>query len=196
MRFIFKKGKIHNRSFSSWNVIVFNGLVIIALLFCGCSTFNQTTSRSNIGKIAATNKFENKDFSNKPVNLNDEKDRKQFEILINELRRNRNLWVEKKVTNYDYLCEHFQEGIGSDFNLTFKVRDGKPLPIDKDFQPYQYEYADTIEELFDIIQKSLEEGYRVNVKYNKEYGYPLEIGTLGTGNAWASTKIKRFEIVQ
>jgi hypothetical protein len=154
---------------------------------------------SQLINCSTSSQFQNKDFSNKPVNLNNEKERQKFEEISREVERNRSLWKEKNISNYDFEIENFAEGMGSDWTQTFKVRDNKTLPVKRKYDyppPSRYENINSVEKLFDYIQQSLETGYSVSVTFNKEYGYPEDIGMLTGGNGWVSTKIKQLEIVK
>jgi hypothetical protein len=99
------------------------------------------------------------------------------------LEQNKALWEEQQASHYQ-----FQLGIGcfcpyySQMPLTIEVRDGEAISVSaadgSDVAPYleQYSRADTIEELFGIIE-SAQSGAadEVKVEYDPEFGYPVSI---------------------
>lgn len=163
--------------------------LVIVLFLSGCST---------------NSRFENRDFSNKPVNLNNAEEREKFEEISSEIEKKRSLWREKNISDYDFVCERLAEGVGGDFTVTIKVRNNKTLPIEdinrfqfKDINDFPYyKEINSIEKLFDYTRRMLEEGYRVRVAFNNQYGFPEEIGIKTDGNGWVSIKIKQFEIIK
>ncbi|HEY0429786.1 MAG TPA: DUF6174 domain-containing protein [Pyrinomonadaceae bacterium] len=167
-----------------------------------------------LSSCSASSRFENQDFSNKPVNLNNAEEREKFEEISREIEKNRSLWREKNISDYDFVCERRVEGEGGDFIITIKVRANETLPVNredvtlpvikdnnrftvKDINnfPY-YKETNSIEKLFDYIQRMLEEGYRVKVTFNNQYGFPEQIEIITLGNGWISIKIKQFQIVK
>jgi Family of unknown function (DUF6174) len=182
-------------------------VAIFAFQLCGCNSSLENSANLNAENKNANNanRFVNQDFSNrpvnlnnKPVNLNNEKDRKEFDKQIEKLNENRKLWEEQNFTNYDFTMQQWAEGVGSDWKLDFKVRDGKPIPFENMTYPEIHKYDDlnTIDELFDYINDSMEKGWAVRTKYNKQYGYPQEIGVYGGDNAYNSKNIDKFELVK
>jgi len=99
------------------------------------------------------------------------------------LEKNKALWQEQQADHY-----RFQLAIGcfcpyySQMPLTIEVQDGEAISVSaadgSDVAPYmeQYGRADTIEELFGIIE-SAQSGAadEVKVEYNPEFGYPVSI---------------------
>lgn len=153
---------------------------------------------------SSNSRFENQDFSNKPVNLNNAEERRIFEEISREIEKKRSLWRENNISDYDFVCERSVEGVGGDFTVTIKVRDNKTLPI-KDIKRFQfkdindfphYKEINSIEKLFDYAQRMLEEGYRVRVIFDNQYEFPEEIGIKTGGNGWVSIKINQFQIVK
>ncbi len=157
--------------------------------FSGCASIFENKSKNS--------RFENQDFSNKPVNLNNEQDRQKFEEISSELEKNRNLWREKNIFNYDFEVQRLAEGVGGDFTLTFKVRNNETLPIKTDYPyPDRYEDINSIEELFDYSQQMLERGNSVSIAFNQEFGFPEHVGISGGGTSWVSIYIRKFQIIQ
>lgn len=172
-------------------------LILLAIVSCSNTNQNQNVNSSSSTNISVENRLANKDFTNKPVNLNNPKDRAKFDKQISELTKNRELWKSQNISNYGYTMQQFSEGMGNDWKLVFKVRDNKPIPFENMTYPefHKYENSDTIDELFDYIKDSMEEGWSVNVKFENSLGYPKEI-SVGGMDGFMSKKIEKFEIVK
>ena len=166
--------------------------LLFVLTFCACSSMDS--------------RFENRDFTNKPVNLKNEQERQKFEEISREIEKNRSLWREKNISNYDFVCERRVEGVGGDFTVTINVRGNEALPVKdneknrftvKDINDFPYyKEINSIEKLFDFTQRMLEEGWRVNVTFDTQYGFPKDVGIKTDGTGWISIKVKQLEIVE
>lgn len=170
--------------------------LLFVFAFTACSSNQKTNS-----EISSTNlRLENRHFPNKPVNFNDELERQKFEEISREIEKNRNLWKEKNISNYDFEVEHFIEGIDGHWKLTFKVRDDQILLAEnkKYHVPYyEYKRVNSVDKLFDYIWQSLEEGREVHVKFDKEYGFPKSITNSDRKSTGYETfLIERLEIVK
>jgi len=164
-----------------WAILI--GLSIIFLLI-GCSK-NQTAN--SVNKISANRSFRN------------EEERQNFEEVVRNLEKNRALWSEKKISNYDFVIERFAEGMGGDWTRTFNVRDNKTLPLETKNgfpQLYQYENINSVEKLFDYIEQNFDSDFNVKATFNEELGYPEEIGLMARrSNGWVSIKIKQLKVI-
>lgn len=174
-------------------------LVSISIFqFLSCST-NQSTNPENKSITSKVNN-QNQDFSNRPVNLNNEKERQKFEEISSKINQNRNLWKEKNVSNYDFKIQRYAEGVGGDFNLKFEVRGNKTLPVKRENNyphPNYYEEINSVEKLFNHIQQTLERGYDIDVEFDKEYGFPKSIKSISKiSTGYEFLEIKRLEIVK
>jgi hypothetical protein len=173
-------------------------LITIVFLLQGCSTIQLSNPETE-------SRFENKDFSNKPVNLNNSEERQKFEEISREVEKNRSVWKEKNISDYDFVCERHGEGSGGDFIVATKVRRNQTLHVNKDNNmfsvkdindfPY-YKEINSIEKMFDYIQGMLEEGYRIKVTFDNQYGFPEQIEIKMDGSGWVNIKIKQFQIVK
>ncbi len=171
--------------------------LFFVLSFSACASIFENKSKNS--------RFENRDFSNKPVNLNNAEERQKFEEISREIEKKRSLWRERNISDYDFVCERFAEGVGGDFTVAIKVRENETLPVKKDNNrfsvkdindfPY-YKEINSIEKLFDYVQRMLEEGYRVRVTFNNQYGFPEQTRITTGGNGWVSVNIKQFQIVK
>jgi hypothetical protein len=100
-------------------------------------------------------------------------------LVINpDLARNRRLWQNSKIVDYNFeIMKNFSNWMPS----LIKVRNGRVIskqPIG-DQGPMdtieEYKEFETVEKAFDSIQFFFEKGYRVEVKYNEQFGYPESI---------------------
>jgi hypothetical protein len=100
-----------------------------------------------------------------------------------ELEQNRALWERQEAQNYSFdlsilcFCPY-----GGQMPLSIVVRDGEVVSLTtadgSDAGPSleYYSQADTIEELFDIIESAQGGGAdEIKVQYDPEYGYPVSI---------------------
>ena len=100
-----------------------------------------------------------------------------------ELEQNRALWEAQNASDCQFqlsilcFCPYY-----SQMPLTIKVRDGEAISISaadgSDVTPNleYYSQADTIEELFGIIESAQAGGAdEIKVEYDPDYGYPVSI---------------------
>lgn len=119
-----------------------------------------------------------------------------------ELIKNRQLWQQNKIQNYSFTCERIVGGAFSFRPEQIEVRGGKVVfraTIDGSKQNTSWDgYSDieTVEKIFDVIQKSDEAGQKVKVTYNEKLGYPEEarINVLGGPDKPYTVKITNFKI--
>lgn len=152
--------------------------ILILLAFASCSNTNQNQNINNSSStnVSVENRSANKDFT-KPVNLNNPKERKNADKLIEELDKNLEIWKAQNVSDYDYICEALPVGMTGYNPASIKVRDGKAYSSEEISKSegvfhYNYEKMNSIDKIFDFLKQELEEGSYVNVKYNKKFGYP------------------------
>jgi hypothetical protein len=180
--------------------IIFCILIQLQILwFLGCSNSNQISNNVNAGNDSKQTVSVYKDFTNKPVNLNNEKDKAKFDKQIEELKRNRELWKSQNISNYNFSIKKIAGGMSDDWKLDFKVRENTPVPLEHNGYPelYKYEYVNSFEKIFDFAQKNLEEGSSVSIKYNETFGYPTEVSILFSiaADAFSNMKVEKFEAV-
>lgn len=169
-------------------------LLIICFLFLGCHSVLQADSDSPTP--------ENKQIKTSEVKVDEQTNKTK--IVDPDLEKNRRLWLESKIVNYDIVCSIDVSGITNPAKpVLIKVRDGKAIsiePISKSntASVEMYKIFETVEKMFDKIEVESEKGAIVQVKYSKEFGYPEDIGinyaSLGF-NAWNGVEIKKFEII-
>jgi len=129
---------------------------------------------------------------------------RENKIVNPDLERNRRLWLESKIINYDMTIQaHVGGNVIPAESVIIEVRDNKSTLIEPDprvdevrLRTYR-KYA-TINEMFDAIQNGFDEDAIVEVKYNTKYGYPEEwyVNYHKKGSdQYQRTMIKRFEVV-
>lgn len=106
-----------------------------------------------------------------------------------ELRRARDAWARAEVDSYRYTlarsCFCGGEAMGP---VTIEVRDGAPVSVvyTETGQPAEarfFERVDTVEELFDYVEKSIqEEDHDLEIEYHETLGYPTRINNEGSAN--------------
>ncbi len=179
-----------------------------AVQFSGCASTEQASSANSAPEIKAEAvcAMPTPDKSVKTaLDENFEKDWKNTrEAAAAELERNRLLWQENKIANYNFVCGQYAGGFENPAEpAIIKVRTGKAVsiePVAKSNAPKLngYENFDTIDKLFDYARQQLENGKILNVKYNKKSGYP-EITSVKKSydiDDWNSINITKFEVVK
>jgi hypothetical protein len=182
--------------------------LISVIQFAGCASPEQVNSENSATaiKAEAVCAMPTPDKSVKiAADENFENDRKNTrEAVAAELERNRLLWQENKITNYNFVCGQYAGGFENPAEpAIIKVREGKAISIEavaKSNAPKLngYENFDTIDKLFEYARQQLENGKILNVKYNKKLGYP-EITSVKKSydiDDWNSINIVKFEAVK
>jgi len=124
----------------------------------------------------------------------------KYEAALAELERNRRLWRERGIVDYDFQIGYYT-GVGGTFSgALVKVRHGSMHSMEKDpkdhpgeiFQPKEVE---TIDKIFDLIKTELDEFNIVETKYNPQFGYPekIRITTSDAVDASGTFDIFNFE---
>jgi hypothetical protein len=108
----------------------------------------------------------------------DSNSKNQDKLIHIELERNRRLWKETKILNYNFECHQIRGGMYSWAKVLIQVRNEKAISIKPVEDPSVltkldgYEDIDTFEKIFDKIEEGYENDYIVEVTYNEKYGYP------------------------
>ncbi len=129
--------------------------------------------------------------TNKPLNIAEENFVKEWKVKLDktvaELERNRSLWNQNQITDYDFVLAKSASGHVNHWNrlpVLIKIRAGEKISIekvekDKDYVIYSktdgFEDFDTIDKLFSYMLQELEKGRMLGVKYHKDLGYPKEV---------------------
>lgn len=172
---------------------IFFIFLIISFQFSGCDRDSQADS-------AVLNR------ENQPINnLPGEGAESPVNKAKSELERNRRLWVEQKIVDYNFTAEASQAGMGNPADsVSIEIRDGKatliePTPQVNPATLQIYRDFDTIEKMFDAIKHGLENEAEVDVKYNKKFGYPedwyVDYYKKGSDTG-KGMKIKKFEVIK
>lgn len=133
--------------------------------------------------------------------LNDQKEK--YAAISAELEQNRRLWEENKITNYDFVCHRDAGGVNGWGDALIKVRNNQSISIEKaDKESLAkidgYEKFDTVEKIFDSIKQDLESGNAIQVKYDKNLGYPKEVGIMFSYDidSWTDFSIEKFKVIK
>jgi hypothetical protein len=127
-----------------------------------------------------------------------------YEKTLFEINKNRLLWQENKISNYDFVCEQFRGGMYGYPRVVVKVRDGKPFSLEGtenlDLTMNKiddYDKMGSFENMFDFLQAELEKGRILTVKYNK-LGYPQVVDILYFYGIHGSKRVQvsKFEIIK
>lgn len=126
---------------------------------------------------------------------------KQTKVANSDLEKNRRLWQERKIVNYNFeIMQEFSNSMPS----LIQVRNGQVAskqPVgEKGVMDTieKYDNFETIEKTFDSIQGFYDKGYRVEVIYNKEFGYPEKIlfDHQKTTDSVIIIRFSKFEIIK
>ncbi len=178
----------------------------------GCSFPEKTNFQSSTPENKPINSMaESPTPVNKPANIAEENFAKEwkskFEAIAAELERNRRLWQENKIVNYDFVVGKFAGGVTNLWNASpvlIKVREGKKNSIEalvkgKDFRIDSYENIDTIDKLFNYMRQELDDGKIIEAKYDKKLGYPKSVFvtfTFAFNHNYRTISISKFEIIR
>jgi hypothetical protein len=121
-----------------------------------------------------------------------------------ELERNKQLWQESNVADYDFVIIRYQGGMYVWAPVLVQVRGRKAIsmkPTKKVEELVKVDYGDfdTIDKTFDVIQRSYDKGDKVTVTYNEKFGYPEKIKVQPKGggvDSVYSINISEFEIIK
>ena len=99
------------------------------------------------------------------------------------------LWHSQKITDYDFVIQRFRDPNYSHIPFLIKVRKGDPVYVNPVRENAGLELTDgyddvsSVEKMFDLIKKRCESGEKVEVEYEKTFGYPrtIRITLRGTG---------------
>jgi hypothetical protein len=125
-------------------------------------------------------------------------------MVDSDLERNRGLWNEKKVTNYNLVVRFESSGFSTPASpVKIVVRNSEPVSVKAiskdDKRPLnRYTYFYKVEKMFDVIQRDLEGNGDVEVVFNSEFGYPesLNINYARNGPlSFYQLHVDKFEII-
>lgn len=168
-----------------------------------CSLIDPPPEANNT-KLNTANSFNaNSNRRFPPVNINNPKEKAKFDKEIEEINKHRNLWKSQNIFNYDYFCEVFTGGTTVYNPVMIQVRGSQTFSVEESVisgfhYHFNFKELDSIEKMFDYIEKELERGSHLNLKFNKKYGY-LEDWTVKFGmniHDYYVFKISKFEIIK
>lgn len=135
----------------------------------------------------------------------------KYDATVAELERNRSLWQENKIVNYDFVVARYAGGVTNDWNrlpVLIKIRQGEKISIekfekDKDYvissRTDGFEDFDTIDKLFDYLRRQLDEGKIIDAEYDKKLGYPGKTISISDSleiHGWRNIAVEKFEIIK
>jgi hypothetical protein len=144
------------------------------------------------------------------ADINFEKEWKsKYEKTRAVIERNRVLWQESKITNYDFVAAKYAGGTTNTWNrspVVIKVRNREKSSLELESTPtgsYMertdgFEEIDTIDKLFDYLRQELEKGKMLEVEYDKKFGNPKTVFIRDSYEIHGSRtiKISRFTVVK
>ena len=191
------------------NSLIFTISLVILNSFIGCTSSHQP----NLKDLAFGNNSANNP-GNKPPSIAEENFAKEwkskFDKTVAELERNRNLWKQNEIYDYDFVITKSAGGLTNEWNrlpILIKVRDGERISIksvekDKDYVIYSrtdgFEDFDTIEKLFNYLRQELENRRILEVKYHKNLGYPKSVTFIDSFkiHGYRNIVVERIEIIK
>jgi hypothetical protein len=125
-------------------------------------------------------------------------------IIDSELERNRQIWQNRKIADYNYVSIKVASGMYFGAPVLIKVRKGEAISMKLYGEKGEldrtdgYEDFDTVEKIFTQIQEAIDKGHLQRVKYNKEFGYPeyININSMSSEHSALSIEISKFEIIK
>lgn len=196
------KQMIMNKNFKK--LLILSVFAVSGFQFLGCAAHQPVISDSQNSNNITSN-VSSVNNINTAVNTPKKSD--------TELEKNKKLWREKNITNYNLTASLFEGGPNRWAEpVLIKVRNGKAISTELLGERYKwnpfggvedlmegYKELNTIEKMFDYIQKGLDvEGF-VSVKYDKNFGYPQKMvvnlikGATDTGQTMI---IRKFEVIK
>ncbi len=125
-------------------------------------------------------------------------------LQTRELRQKREQWSSQKIANYHYTIKLSALNTDAGKPVLIEVRDGKQVSIKcvgcELKQPETFTKLDTIEKLFETIEKGIGNNENsLHIKYDESLGYPLywrgEMKKEATDNWW-KYEISNFEAIR
>ena len=167
------------------SIISFIILPFFVFQFLGCSLSQQTNSQSaSLENKAMNSPSKTPRIADNTSNVAEQnfiKDwREKYDTTLAELERNRKLWQESKIVNYDFVIQKGGGGNTNSFNASttlIKIRNGEKSSMeavekDRAWNVESYNDFDTIDKLFDYLRQELDDRKLIAVKYDKKLGYP------------------------
>ncbi len=178
-------------------ILIFSFLILpfFVFQFSGCSVSKQTNSHSaSLENKAINSPSKTPRITDNTSNVAEQNFikewREKYDTTLAELERNRKLWQENKIMNYDFVIAKYAGGASNSWNyppVLIKIREGEKVSIeqaDKDLIAYfpsdEFKDFDTIDKLFDYMRQELDDRNILRVKYDKKYGYPKTVSIIFT----------------
>jgi len=179
--------------------------LISVVQFLACSLSQQP----NLKELTSVNKPS----TNKPMNIAEENFanawKSKFDETAAELERNRNLWKQNQIADYDFVVSKSAHGYTDKWTrlpVLIKIRDDEKISIekvekDKDYVIYSrtdgFENFDTVDKLFNYLRQELEKGRILGIKYHKDLGYPKNVVILDSHDTHGRIiVVEKIEVVK
>lgn len=194
-------------------ISIFSFLIIpfFVFQFTSCSSSQETSYQSaSLENKAINSPSKTPRISDNTANVADrnllQKWREQYDETLMELERNRKLWQESKIRNYDFVILKGGGGNTNSFNASttlIKIRNGEKSSMeavekDRAWNVESYNDFDTIDKLFDYLKQELDDRKMIVVKYDKKLGFPKVSNIIFEYNIHGSVfiEISKFEIIK
>ncbi len=192
---------MRKRDCSSSSAILASLCLSLWTLFVGCDTNTSITddSLSNVSSVNVSQSAQSFDNPSPPHNK-----------TVSELEKNKQRWLEKGITDYDVTASMYRGGESRWAEpVLIKVRNGEvvateclderslKLGMSCDGWMDGYIKVNTVERMFEFLQKGYDDGATVDVKYDQEFGYPknltVNFETKGSDN-WETLIVRKFVV--
>ena len=175
---------------TNFKLCVFVITLFTCLIFTGCQPLQQKTE-------ADVSVYEQK---KKPDNKNANVEEDDL-ISVDDLRQARNLWLEKKIVNYNMTVRYEPHGDPSASPVLIKVRNNqavstKPISENDRRSLAHYPIFETVEKTFDIIQQELDNQAEVRGAFNPKLGYTERLFVrIKNSTGYYRLSVDKFEII-
>ncbi len=186
--------------------------LLFVLEFSACSSTQQTNSANATTENKTINSpSKTPRIPDNTANISDQNFLKEwkeiYDATLAELERNRKLWQESKIANYDFVMEKGGGGVTNKFNASpvlIKIRNSEKISMesvtkDNAFNTESYTDFDRIDKLFDYIKQELDDRKIIDIKYDKKFGYPKEVSiifTVASTHGGRFIQISKLEVVK
>ena len=188
-------------------------VIFTALVFqlSGCSSSPANSESATLENESAKVVSATPTPEQTPKSIADENFEKEwkskFDASTAELERNRRLWQESKINNYDFVIVKYAGGVTNDWQaspILIKVREGEKFSTEAakkgyDFRIDSYTDFDTIDKFFNYLRQQLEKGKIIYVEYDKKFGYPIKIIHIKDSyeiHGYRNIAVEKLEIVK
>lgn len=195
---------------------IFSICVIFTVAFSACSSTRKTDSvSSSIENKTINSPWETPRIADDSANVADQNFVKEwkakYDMALAELERNRQLWQESKIVDYDFVIAKYAGGMTNTWNrqpVVIKIRGGEEISLEKASKEYDYVYDsrtdgfedfDTIDKLFSYLRQELDDRNIIEAEYDRKYGYPKKVFitfTFASNHNWHTIDVSKFKVIK